>query len=290
MKHLFHHLFLPHHTNNQRPKILHFDSVFGVVAIFLVATLLLTNLKKHNPQVLGTSINIAAQDLLKLTNQQRQSHGVGALVLNDQLTKAAQMKADDMFAENYWAHNSPSGKMPWDFIKASGYDYIYAGENLARGFTNANDVVTAWMNSPSHRENLLSPNYRDVGFAVEEGNLTGEKDTVLIVEELGNTTLNTNAANNNAQHVSGAEAPHTALPPVEIPNTSVNKSPLIDTRILTKNIALSIILLFILVFLVDLIIIKRKKIVRFVGHNLDHIIFLGTVGAMILMWQVGSIL
>src|SRR5207302_5413693 len=121
-----------------------------------------TNIKHTHPSVLGDSINIAAQDLLNLTNQERQKNGLAPLVMNDQLTNAAKMKAQDMFALNYWAHNSPTGTMPWDFIKKAGYDYEFAGENLARGFTSAPDIVTAWMNSPSHRENMLSPHYKDV--------------------------------------------------------------------------------------------------------------------------------
>ena len=68
-----------------------------------------------------------------------------------------------MFSKNYWAHFAPDGSTsPWDFIHQSGYNYIFAGENLAKGFTDANSVVAAWMNSPSHRENILSNKYKDV--------------------------------------------------------------------------------------------------------------------------------
>ena len=86
-----------------------------------------------------------------------------------------------MFSKDYWAHNAPDGTTPWVFIKNTGYNYIYAGENLARGFNSASDVINAWMNSPEHRQNVLSPNYQNVGFAVATGTLSGE-DTVLVVE------------------------------------------------------------------------------------------------------------
>lgn len=280
MKDLFKHYFLPHHSNNQRPKLLHHDSLFIIAVAILTATVMLTHVKYTNPQVLGDSINIATQDLLTLTNQERQKNGLTPLVMNDQLTNAAKMKAQDMFAENYWAHNSPTGKMPWDYIKATGYDYEFAGENLARGFTTAPDVVTAWMNSPSHRENMLSTHYHDVGFALQEGSLTGEKDTILIVEELGSTPANAPQIDANKTLGTASTAPTTAI----------HNNPAINTRLLTKTFGLGILALFILIFIVDIMIIKRKKIVRFVGHNLDHIMFLAMIGVVIVMLQLGAIL
>ena len=223
---------------------------------------------------------------MQLTNQEREHNGITPLVINDALTNAAKMKAQDMFAQNYWAHNSPTGKAPWDFIKATGYDYEYAGENLARGFTTAPEVVTAWMNSPSHRENMLSGNYRDVGFALQEGSLTGEKDTILIVEELGSTPANVQQSNGNKTLGSASSASM----PAQTPNSSITNNPLFDTRFWTKNIAFGILVLFILIFLVDIMIMQRRKLVRFVGHNLDHIMFLMMVGVVILLLQFGAIL
>src|SRR3989338_7182361 len=102
------------------------------------------------------------------------------LELNPELSLAAEKKAEDMFARNYWAHNGPNGSTPWDFIKGAGYTYIYAGENLAKDFQNSNDVVQAWMKSPSHRENILRKEYQDIGFAVVNGVLNGEETTLVI--------------------------------------------------------------------------------------------------------------
>lgn len=133
---------------------------------------------------MGTSVDITSQELLLFTNQDRQKEGLSALTINNQLSQAAALKATDMFGKNYWAHNAPEGTTPWFFIKEAGYVYVYAGENLARGFNSSEDVVKAWMASPSHRENMLSKNYQDVGFAVVPGKLNGE-DTVLVVEMFG---------------------------------------------------------------------------------------------------------
>lgn len=110
----------------------------------------------------ATSINISA--LLSDTNAQRASNGTAALSLNGELDQAAQAKANDMVARNYWSHNTPDGNPPWVFITQSGYNYAKAGENLAYGFATSNDTITGWMNSPPHRENLLDSQFSDVGF------------------------------------------------------------------------------------------------------------------------------
>lgn len=101
--------------------------------------------RTNYPSVLGTYSNISQEALLSMTNQKRQEVGLSPLNLNGSLSQAAAGKASDMFTKDYWAHVSPDGTSPWVFIKASGYNYIYAGENLARGFTTPTDVVNAWM-------------------------------------------------------------------------------------------------------------------------------------------------
>jgi len=109
---------------------------------------------------LGFATDISIQALLKDTNDKRIENGLQPLTLNDQLNQAAAGKAADMFGNNYWAHISPSGKTPWDFILGANYQYVYAGENLAKDFQDSQGVVDAWMNSPSHKENLLNSNTR----------------------------------------------------------------------------------------------------------------------------------
>lgn len=114
--------------------------------------------------VLAYATNTSASGLLQYTNEQRQKHGKAPLSLNSKLNKAAQTKANDMAARNYWSHNTPEGEEPWIFIDQAGYAYKQAGENLAYGFTNSSDTVTGWMNSPSHKANMLDGAYKDVGF------------------------------------------------------------------------------------------------------------------------------
>ena len=184
MKLFFKNLFVPHEGNNYKGKFLHHTTLLSIVFFFVLSTFLLKTLNSSYPQVLGISTDITSEQLLVLLNQERQKDNLETLNLNPELSAAARNKANDMFSKNYWAHNSPDGKTPWNFIKDSGYVYVYAGENLARGFTTSADVTKAWMESQSHKENMLSPNYSDVGFAVVSGKLDGE-ETVLVVEEFG---------------------------------------------------------------------------------------------------------
>jgi len=293
MKEFLHHLFFPRESNNHRAKLLHHDSLIIVIAFFLLSALSLTSLHKAYPQVLGIASNISPADLLTFTNQKRQENGLPALKIDGQLTQAAEQKASHMFAHNYWAHIAPDGTTPWYFIKNSGYEYLYAGENLARGFSTASDVVNAWMNSPTHRENMLSKNYDDVGFAIQTGNLTGS-DTILVVEELGsrynsgttNEVKTSEAAQPSPTPVTVAVVTLTPSPtlaptmtptPTPKPKTTVaaaSNKPLIDSKSMTRQIAFGLLFLFIAVLVIDAIIIERNKIARVVAHNVDHIIFL----------------
>lgn len=304
MRGFLYHLFFPHERNNHRAKLLHIDSMLLVIAFFFLVSSVVNFSQKNYPSVLGISNAISVQDLLNLTNEKRKENGLAPLTLNTQLAHAAQMKADDMFAKNYWAHVAPDGVTPWVFFRNSGYEYLYAGENLARGFDSAADVVNAWMNSPTHRENLLSPNYKEIGFAVEAGSLTGS-NTILVVQEFGSKYIAKDTVEQAlaetppsptaepvisivpVQQISLtiAPSPTVILPtetiPTEVQPTSapvavaaIQQQPLVNSKAVTKNLAYWFLLLFLGVLLIDAIVIERKKIVRVVSHNLDHIIFL----------------
>jgi uncharacterized protein YkwD len=113
---------------------------------------------------------LSAQELVALVNQDRASHGLSLLKLNPTLNLAALAKAEDMVSKNYFGHVSPDGTKPWYFFKTLGYDYSYAGENLARNYRDAKELENSWMTSKSHRDNILSPNYSDLGLAVVQKN------------------------------------------------------------------------------------------------------------------------
>jgi hypothetical protein len=128
--------------------------------------------------------DITADTVIKLVNDARAAINVVVLKKNDLLQKAAEQKAQDMIENNYFAHISPQGKSPWDWINQSGYDYRFAGENLAINFINAKDEQQAWMDSELHRKNILSSDYEDTGVAVEKGIIDGH-ETIVVVQMFG---------------------------------------------------------------------------------------------------------
>ena len=125
---------------------------------------------------------ITPQKVIDLVNRDRLAHNQHLLVKSEALTRVAQMKLEDMFAKNYFEHTSPEGKTPWVWYDTAGYDYSYAGENLAIHFTDAQSQQRAWMESPTHRKNLLSPNYHEIGVAVGRGKIDGRETTVAVQE------------------------------------------------------------------------------------------------------------
>lgn len=101
--------------------------------------------------------------LLELINQARAQNNVAPLTKDRRLGLAATEKSADMVNNKYWAHTTPTGKTLVDFVRGAGSNYPNIGENLARNFTNQNDMLQAWLKSPTHREILLSPKYTKTG-------------------------------------------------------------------------------------------------------------------------------
>lgn len=104
-------------------------------------------------------------------NQERSARGLTKLKIDPNLNNAANAKSKDMINRNYFEHYA-FGLTPWDFIKQSGYNYLYAGENLAMDFSTSEGMMSAWMNSSLHRENVLNPDYTDMGIGIVKGEYT----------------------------------------------------------------------------------------------------------------------
>ncbi len=123
---------------------------------------------------------ITAEAMIKLTNQSRLESGLESLSVNSKLSRAAYLKASDMLKFDYFDHTSPSGIDPWHWIKSAGYNYHYAGENLAIDFITAEGTHRALMESSSHKENILNPHFKEIGVAVLEGEFKGSNSTVVV--------------------------------------------------------------------------------------------------------------
>lgn len=151
------------------------------LAILLIVTI---SVPAFRTTVLDSLSAIYAAVLVNLTNKDRAAANISELKVNPILEKAAQMKADDMVAKSYFAHNSPDGKTPWYWFKQAGYTYIYAGENLAVNFQDSEEVQTAWMNSTSHRLNIVNPRFTEIGIATSTGTYKG-RTAVFVVQMFG---------------------------------------------------------------------------------------------------------
>ncbi len=151
--------------------------------VMLLSVLIFGNIKPQQiGNVLGINNDISTLKLLSETNNERTSRSISPLKSNEQLNQAAQAKAEDMKTKNYWSHNTPEGNQPWIFIDTIGYSYQKAGENLAYGFSSSNATVSGWMQSPSHRENLLDNEFTEVGFGIvdAEGYQGGNVETIVV--------------------------------------------------------------------------------------------------------------
>lgn len=173
--------FIPHTNNNFRPHLIRRHGlVFAILLLLGIQTIsgLQTN---ATGQVLGYATDVTVSGLLSATNAQRVAAGKSALTLSSKLNAAAQGKANHMISHNYWAHTAPDGTTPWYWFDWSGYNYLVAGENLAYGFGTSGGVVNGWMNSPSHRDNMLNGAFDEVGFGIANGaNYQGGQNTVVV--------------------------------------------------------------------------------------------------------------
>ena len=319
LKHLFH----PQRSNNHRPKFLHPKPLFflALIAIgFYQSVGVLSHVHSASGSILGYASNISVSQVVSSTNSVRSDSGLGSLQFNQQLAQAATAKAQNMFSEGYWAHTSPSGKEPWDFIKSAGYSYKIAGENLARDFDSTSPLMDAWMNSPTHRANIMNPRYQEIGIAVVDGLLNGV-ETTLVVQMFG-TPISDSVTQQPSVAVPAAIVKVTPIPTVQplveplqqpnletdetmpviqeetsnevlaeavVPEGSLSNGILYSPVLVLKAFFLSIIFILISVLTYDAVVSKHRDTVRFVGKNIAHIIFFIVIAYLILVFKGGVV-
>jgi hypothetical protein len=183
-----------------------------------------------------------------------------------------------MFARDYWAHVSPQGVQPWHFITQSNYAYRYAGENLARDFSDPDSVIKAWIASPSHRDNLLNPKYQDIGVAVVDGKLGG-RDTTLVVQFFGTRI--------SGQPLAQIPGTQTQLPATLSHQTAPRSLPAAFS--LTKYASILLLATFVAILTVDIYSIKTKHLVRWTSKSFAHLIFMGVLLAAAVIVSTGQI-
>ncbi len=293
-----HHWFIPHKETHKKAHFLSLEAFAAYIFLFLALQFSFHVINLVKPGVLGITSSIEKQDVIRLTNIERQKLGLPTVVENQVLDKAAEAKAQNMFAENYWAHFSPSGKDPWSFILGAGYKFSFAGENLAKNFSDSQSVVTAWMNSPSHRENVVNGKYKDIGVAVLDGTLNGQ-NTTLVVQMFGTTenlanlpssppTVNVGGTNHtlSVSQLEGIKPLATSLGTEQQSSQKV----LVNQYMVSKSFGLALISLVLVLLLVDFIVLKRRGVFRIASHHLAHMVVLGVAAATLLTANPGSIL
>lgn len=286
--------FLPHQSNNHKAKILNPILIGISVLMFVVSQVLFSFLPKITPVVLGYTSTITPGQIITLTNQGRLRAGVSEVSPDPLLTKAAEAKAANMLAKNYWAHTAPDGTEPWKFVLDADYKYRFAGENLARDFKDPEAVVKAWMDSPSHRENLLSGHYQDIGVAVVQGRLNGV-DTTLVVQFFG-TKMTIGGAVDKRTGESLTATPSSSFV-VGGTNEKKNDLELIKDKLVkvspflvTKRFAFFVISLFTLIFTIDMLLVKRKNVQRVSSKSFAHILFFVMILIALFVSKAGVVL
>lgn len=172
--------FIPHERNGHQPHVLKHRVLVGYSVVLILLKVLAVVAPIVLPSSSLYSSAITNQNIVDLTNQTRENLGLTKLTPNDKLTIAAQAKADDMMLNQYFAHVSPTGRTPWSWITGTGYQYTYAGENLAVNFSSAEGVQAGWMASPTHRANIVQSNYQEIGVGMARGMFQGYDSTVVV--------------------------------------------------------------------------------------------------------------
>jgi len=321
LSYIFNHFLLPRYSNNQKAKILHSESIFILILFLIFGQVFINYFPEIGIRVLGYASQISPDEVIRLTNERRISAGIPVLTYNAQLASAAKAKGDDMLAKDYWAHVAPDGTQPWKFFNDVGYKYKYAGENLAKDFSSPQAAVDAWMASPSHKENLLSSKYTEIGIAVVEGDMSGV-DTTIIVQLFGtrytgsiaSVTTNVSAKSDQPIKESVSLKPTSTPTPIAVPTiietsniteTNLEKIALNNEKTTGKPTPIQVLVspfttkkgfsalttsVLLITFGIDSIYLAKRKITRVGGRTLAHIAFLGMILAIVVIIQAGDIL
>ncbi len=142
-------------------------AIFAFVIFFFFLFVYLEQLKEGE-------IGLDSSEVIRLINVERTLNNLQPLEKNELLSHAAKEKAKDLLKQQYFAHESPEGVAVGDLVDIAGYDYIFTGENLAKGdFRDETEIVEGWMNSPGHRKNILEPTFTESGMAIKSGIFEG---------------------------------------------------------------------------------------------------------------------
>lgn len=183
--------------NKNRNKNKFIWPTISVVVIVLIVSVFFMPFSQKFLKYISAKISqfatVISSSLVLGTNEFRVTNNESALKESSLLNLAAQMKADDMAGKGYFSHVAPNGDLPWVWFNKVGYDYSYAGENLAIDFTESSDITTAWINSAKHKANLLNANFTEIGIGIATGTYEGHA-TTFVVQFFAKPYINTDVA------------------------------------------------------------------------------------------------
>lgn len=184
-----------------------------------------------SPVTYAKEKEISSQEVVKLINLSRTQSNLSPLNINPTLSKVAQSKATDMTKNHYFSHTSPQGVTPWHWFESHNYFYKYAGENLAINYNDAQEEHAAWMDSPTHKKNILSSNFNEIGIATATGIINGKRSKITVTvfgtpqENIFAATARTPLASRNS-YILGVQSSNKSAPVLATTQSSY----------LTKNI------------------------------------------------------
>ncbi len=175
---------LPTKRNNHSPHILQ-KMALGLMVGLVLMSFAVTNLQALWWQTSDWLVGaVLPATVIDLTNKERDSLAIGSLTKNAKLDEAARLKAEHMAKNSYFAHYSPDGITPWYWFDQASYKYVHAGENLAIHFSDSKAVIDAWMDSPTHRANIVDQKFTEIGVGTARGVYDGY-ETVFVVQLFG---------------------------------------------------------------------------------------------------------
>ncbi len=187
IRHIKNH-FIPHEDNEHIPHSLREHTVL-IMLLIAMSLYLMPNVWRMVTTQTRAYAAILPLVIIDITNEERIRHGLKTLKIDDKLMQSAKGKSEHMAANQYFAHDAPDGTYPWKFFVDANYNFRFGGENLAIYFSDSGDVVKGWMNSPTHRENILDSRFEDIGVAFTAGNYKNY-NTEYIVQHFGSTASN----------------------------------------------------------------------------------------------------
>lgn len=195
---LMRNLFIPHQGNDYQPQVLHHKRVLFYAASALIIKAIVFIAVVAYPIQSWLAPDVFREEVVRiinLTNEIRNNLNLPKLTESLVLDQAAYTKAMDMFNKQYFAHFGPDNNGLEYWLKLKNYDYLTAGENLALGYSTADEAVSAWTKSRTHYANMIDPDFTEIGVGVATGNFGGH-DTAMIAQYFGRPNKKSLVANN----------------------------------------------------------------------------------------------